>query len=190
MVMVMLTTDGSMLRYMSPHHCVQDFLQVVSMFSGFQFDWPPLLLDVYKWMSFTNFNLELVAPECNVHVRNFSRSFSGAGGKVAVCRGMASALLSFDEPRLVCVMLDGQVAYSSRWFIIQSLPVVFGCAIVVVLVWTRALQCAQRVLFKVLPFGATSGTVLCSREWCFQAGGGCWTGLFCSLCMLCTHVQI
>ena len=69
MVMVMLTTDGSMLRYMSPHHCVQDFLQVVSMFSGFQFDWPPLLLDVYKWMSFTNFNLELVAPECNFHVR-------------------------------------------------------------------------------------------------------------------------
>ena len=47
----------------------QDFLQVVSMFSGFQFDWPPLLLDVYKWMSFTNFNLELVAPECNFHVR-------------------------------------------------------------------------------------------------------------------------
>ena len=49
------------------------------------------------------------------------------------------------------------MAYSSRWFVIQSLPVVFATAIVVVLVWTRVLQCVQRVVFKVLPFGATSG---------------------------------
>jgi hypothetical protein len=98
-------------------HSTQDFLQVVSMFSGFQFDWPPTLLAVYKWLSFTNFNLELVAPECNFRVE-----------------------------------------FSARWYIVQSLPVVFACSIILVLVVVRTMQCVQRSLLKRLPFGSISGT--------------------------------
>jgi hypothetical protein len=40
----------------------QDFLQVLSMFAGFDFDWPPTLKAVYNAFSLAAFNLELLAP--------------------------------------------------------------------------------------------------------------------------------
>ena len=44
----------------------QDFLQVLSMFSGFGFKWPSAVYDVYDALSLLNFNFELLAPECSV----------------------------------------------------------------------------------------------------------------------------
>ena len=50
----------------------QDFLQVLSMFAGFNFDWPPTLKAVYNAFSLAAFYLELLAPgtkhaPCIVH---------------------------------------------------------------------------------------------------------------------------
>jgi hypothetical protein len=42
----------------------------------------------------------------------------------------------------------------------QSLPLILLVAVGVVVVGTRAVQFVQRVVFKVLPFGATSDTSL------------------------------
>jgi hypothetical protein len=44
----------------------QDFLQVLSMFAGFGFDWPPAIMAIYNAFSLVNFNFELLAPECSV----------------------------------------------------------------------------------------------------------------------------
>ena len=44
----------------------QDFLQVLSMFAGFGFAWPPQVVAVYDSFSLLNFNFELLAPECSV----------------------------------------------------------------------------------------------------------------------------
>ncbi len=45
--------------------CVsQDFLQVLSIFAAFKFEWPPALMSVYNSVSLASFNLELLAPEC------------------------------------------------------------------------------------------------------------------------------
>ncbi len=46
----------------------QDFIQVLSMFSGFGFRWPPEVLDLFSAFSIINFNLELLAPECSVNI--------------------------------------------------------------------------------------------------------------------------
>ena len=44
----------------------QDFLQVLSMFAGFNFQWPPAVTGLYHAFSLVNFNFELLAPECSV----------------------------------------------------------------------------------------------------------------------------
>ncbi len=44
----------------------QDFMQVVSMFAGFDFHWPPQVKALFHALSVVNFNLDLVAPECSV----------------------------------------------------------------------------------------------------------------------------
>jgi hypothetical protein len=44
----------------------QDFLQVLSLFANFGFEWPPAVLAVYNAFSLLNFNFELLAPECSV----------------------------------------------------------------------------------------------------------------------------
>ncbi len=48
------------------YFCLQDFLQVLSMFAGFGFDWPPAIRGIYNLFSLLNFNFELLAPECSV----------------------------------------------------------------------------------------------------------------------------
>lgn len=45
---------------------VQDFMQVLSMFAGFGFDWPPTIKGIFNVFSLVNFNFELLAPECSV----------------------------------------------------------------------------------------------------------------------------
>ena len=51
----------------------QDFLQIISIFSAFDFDWPPLLLSIYNSMSLAAFNLEFLAPECSFSVNYESK---------------------------------------------------------------------------------------------------------------------
>jgi hypothetical protein len=43
---------------------LQDFLQVLSIFASFNFEWPPALVALYNAFSLASFNLELLAPEC------------------------------------------------------------------------------------------------------------------------------
>ena len=45
---------------------VQDFMQVLSMFGGFGFEWPPIIKGIFNVFSVINFNFELLAPECSV----------------------------------------------------------------------------------------------------------------------------
>ena len=51
----------------------QDFLQIISIFSAFDFDWPPLLLSIYNSLSLAAFNLEFLAPECSFSVNYESK---------------------------------------------------------------------------------------------------------------------
>jgi hypothetical protein len=46
----------------------QDFVQVLAMFAGFDFDWPPAVRAIFNAFSLVNFNFELLAPECSVSV--------------------------------------------------------------------------------------------------------------------------
>jgi hypothetical protein len=46
----------------------QDFLQVLSMFANFGFEWPPAVKALYNVFSLLNFNFELLAPECSVSI--------------------------------------------------------------------------------------------------------------------------
>jgi hypothetical protein len=41
-------------------------MQVLSMFAGFGFDWPPAIKGIFNVFSLVNFNFELLAPECSV----------------------------------------------------------------------------------------------------------------------------
>ena len=41
-------------------------MQVLSMFGGFGFDWPPAVKSIYSALSIVNFNFDLLAPECSV----------------------------------------------------------------------------------------------------------------------------
>ncbi len=98
---------------------LQDFLQILSMFSNMDFEWPAALLTLYRGLSLINFNLELLAPECSLAVN-----------------------------------------FEQKWFVTQLLPIVLGASILAVLAATKVLQWVQRVIFKVLPFGATMDTNL------------------------------
>ena len=53
---------------MSLSRDLQDFLQVLSIFAAFKFEWPPLLVSLYNSISLASFNLELLAPECSIQV--------------------------------------------------------------------------------------------------------------------------
>ncbi len=44
----------------------QDFLQALSVFANFKFDWPPAVSAMLSAFSLVNFNFELLAPECSV----------------------------------------------------------------------------------------------------------------------------
>jgi hypothetical protein len=55
--------------------CVQDVLQIVSMFASFKFKWPPALMAIYDSLSFSNFNIELLAPECSFSVNYATKWF-------------------------------------------------------------------------------------------------------------------
>ena len=52
----------------TPFLASQDFLQVLSMFAGFGFHWPPAVKALYNAFSLINFNFELLAPECSVSI--------------------------------------------------------------------------------------------------------------------------
>jgi hypothetical protein len=46
----------------------QDFVQVLAMFAGFDFHWPPAIKAIFNSYSLVNFNFELLAPECSVSI--------------------------------------------------------------------------------------------------------------------------
>jgi hypothetical protein len=56
-----------------PPSPIQDFVQVLSMFAGFGFDWPPVIKTVFSAFSLVNFNFELLAPECSVSLNYESK---------------------------------------------------------------------------------------------------------------------
>jgi hypothetical protein len=39
---------------------------VLSMFAGFEFEWPPAMRAIFNAFSLVNFNFELLAPECSL----------------------------------------------------------------------------------------------------------------------------
>ncbi len=41
---------------------------MLSMFLGFNFDWPPAIKGIFNLFSLINFNFELLAPECSVSI--------------------------------------------------------------------------------------------------------------------------
>jgi hypothetical protein len=41
-------------------------MQVLSMFGGFGFAWPPAVKAIFNAFSLVNFNFDLLAPECSV----------------------------------------------------------------------------------------------------------------------------
>jgi hypothetical protein len=55
---------------------LQDFVQVLSMFAGFDFDWPPAVKGIFNAFSLVNFNFELLAPDCSVSL-NFEAKWWG-----------------------------------------------------------------------------------------------------------------
>ncbi len=50
-----------------------DFLQVVSLFTSFGFEWPSQLTSLFNAFSFSSFNDQLLAPECSVGTWSFRR---------------------------------------------------------------------------------------------------------------------
>jgi hypothetical protein len=52
------------------------------------------------------------------------------------------------------------VAFEAKWYIVEALPIMLAVSIVVVVAGVRVLQVCQRVVFRRLPFGATSDTSL------------------------------
>jgi hypothetical protein len=44
------------------------------MFAGFGFDWPPVIVEIYRALSIFTFNIDLFAPECNISV-NFEQKW-------------------------------------------------------------------------------------------------------------------
>jgi hypothetical protein len=54
---------------------------VLSMFSGFGFDWPPAVCAIFNAFSLLNFNFELLAPECSVSLDYESRWCVGGQGR-------------------------------------------------------------------------------------------------------------
>ena len=56
----------------------QDYMQVLSMFAGFGFDWPPAIKGIFNAFSLVNFNFELLAPECSVSLNFEAKWFVGA----------------------------------------------------------------------------------------------------------------
>ena len=48
-----------------------DFLQVVSLFSSFGFEWPIQLRSLFNASSVSSFNEQLFAPECSVGTWSF-----------------------------------------------------------------------------------------------------------------------
>ncbi len=48
-----------------------DFLQIMSIFTSFQFKWPIELKSLFAYASATTYNDELMAPECSVSTWSF-----------------------------------------------------------------------------------------------------------------------
>jgi hypothetical protein len=49
-----------------------DFLQVVSLFSSFGFNWPVQLTGLFNAASISSFNNQLLAPECSIGSFSFA----------------------------------------------------------------------------------------------------------------------
>ncbi len=78
------------------------------------------------------------------------------------CVWLFCFLVNSSSSPITLIMTHGSlsVTFESKWMVTQSLPLILLVAIGVVLVGTRAVQFVQRVVFKVLPFGAASDTSL------------------------------
>jgi hypothetical protein len=52
-----------------------NFLQMLSLFSGFRLKWPPIVLDMLSFLSVFAFNIEVLHPECEVRMDFFDKTF-------------------------------------------------------------------------------------------------------------------
>ena len=145
----------------------QDFLQVLSMFAGFGFAWPPQVLTLMNTLSLFNFNFDLLAPECRqVHVKYCLESphthTPVMPSPASVNRGESVTHVTW--PWSQCVY-SVSINFETKWYIIQALPLTLTLGITVVVVTTKALQWLQRTVLGVLPFGALS--VVSLADVCF-----------------------
>jgi hypothetical protein len=46
----------------------QDLLQTLSMFAQIKLNWPPSVMQLFNSLSALNFNIDLLAPECNLTI--------------------------------------------------------------------------------------------------------------------------
>jgi hypothetical protein len=83
--------------------------------------------------------------------------FEWPAALLALYRGLS--LVNFNL-ELLAPECSLAVSYEQKWFVTQLLPLILGGTIFAVLAAARALQWLQRVVFKVLPFGAMMDTNL------------------------------
>jgi hypothetical protein len=74
-----------------------DFLQVVSMFASFNFDWPVELRGILNTVSASNLNIQLLAPECSLKFSFTEQWFAVAVVPLLVlsCLGAVGVCLRF-----------------------------------------------------------------------------------------------
>ena len=69
----------------------QDFLQILSIFASFKFQWPAELTAVFNALSLASFNLEFLAPECTLSIHYIDRWL--ATSALPVLLGVAVAIV-------------------------------------------------------------------------------------------------
>jgi hypothetical protein len=131
-----------------PHK--QDFLQVLAVFAGFDFDWPPAVRAIFNAFSLVNFNFELLAPECSVSI-NFDAKWCGLSpAGPALCAAYVTGLTRAHPHPLLPAVRFGRLCR----FIVQSLPLILVGGIAVVVAATRVVQLVQTRVLHVIPFGS------------------------------------
>jgi hypothetical protein len=61
-------------------------MQVLSMFGGFGFAWPPAVKAIFNAFSLVNFNFDLLAPECSVSL-DFESKWCAPRHELDACAG-------------------------------------------------------------------------------------------------------
>lgn len=71
----MSSTYGALVYSLSVCCCSVDFLQVLSIFTSFNFRWPKALKALFVAASASTYNDQLVAPECSISQWTFDTKY-------------------------------------------------------------------------------------------------------------------